>query len=278
MIKAVLFDLFETLITERNRTIIPGSVVAERLGLDERASTAQWRARMQARMIGTFPDYASVLVDICSALGAPANMEAIRRLQEERVASHAELFYNLDPNVLDMLEKIRAMGIKTGLVSNASCEEITAWEDSPLSKLIDAAVFSCEVGFTKPGPEIYLTACEQLGVDPRECIYVGDGGSNELPGAAALGMKIRRATWFTDQFPEEYRINHDQKWDVNYPKLRTPAELLEEIRNRGMNTLVTATQHLSQPCEPLPVKDCRVRHEGKENGKKRHFRMRRENS
>jgi|GEM_PF-587036 len=39
-----------------------------------------------------------------------------------------------------------------------------------------------------------------------------------------------------------------------------------------MNTLVTATQHLSQPCGPLPVKDCRVRREGNENGKKRHFR------
>jgi len=37
-----------------------------------------------------------------------------------------------------------------------------------------------------------------------------------------------------------------------------------------MNTLVTATQCLSQP---LLVKDCRVRHEGNENGKKRHFRM-----
>jgi|GEM_PF-3443551 len=42
-----------------------------------------------------------------------------------------------------------------------------------------------------------------------------------------------------------------------------------------MNTLVTATQHLSQPCGPLPIKDCRVRHEGNENGKKRHFRRRR---
>jgi len=34
-----------------------------------------------------------------------------------------------------------------------------------------------------------------------------------------------------------------------------------------MNTLVTATQRLSQPCRPLPVKDCRVRHEGKKMAK-----------
>jgi len=43
-----------------------------------------------------------------------------------------------------------------------------------------------------------------------------------------------------------------------------------------MNTLVAATQHLSQPSGPLPVKDCRVRHEWNENGKKRHFRRIRE--
>jgi len=33
-----------------------------------------------------------------------------------------------------------------------------------------------------------------------------------------------------------------------------------------MNTLVTATQRLSQPCGPLPVNDCRVCHEGNDNG------------
>jgi len=41
-----------------------------------------------------------------------------------------------------------------------------------------------------------------------------------------------------------------------------------------MNILVTAAQRLSQPCGPLPVKGCRVRREGKENGKKHQFRRR----
>jgi putative hydrolase of the HAD superfamily len=45
-----------------------------------------------------------------------------------------------------------------------------------------------EVGVCKPDPRIYRAACEQLKVDPRECLYVGDGGSRELTGAAAVGM------------------------------------------------------------------------------------------
>jgi len=40
----------------------------------------------------------------------------------------------------------------------------------------------------KPDPKIYNLACEQLGVEPSECLYFGDGDSNELAGASQLGM------------------------------------------------------------------------------------------
>ena len=39
---------------------------------------------------------------------------------------------------------------------------------------------------------MYLTACERLRVEPEECLYVGDGGSRELTGAAAVGMTAVR--------------------------------------------------------------------------------------
>ena len=50
-------------------------------------------------------------------------------------------------------------------------------------------------GHRKPEPEAYLHAVEALDVEPSECIFIGDGGSQELTGAAALGMRaIRFAT------------------------------------------------------------------------------------
>src|SRR5206468_8073197 len=55
--------------------------------------------------------------------------------------------------------------------------------------LVDAPVFSFVLGVKKPAAEIFLACCTQLGVEPADCLYVGDGGSNELVGARAVGMR-----------------------------------------------------------------------------------------
>jgi putative hydrolase of the HAD superfamily len=54
--------------------------------------------------------------------------------------------------------------------------------------MIDAAVFSCVFGVRKPDPRIYQTAADRLGVRLQNCVYVGDGGSQELSGALSMGM------------------------------------------------------------------------------------------
>lgn len=53
-------------------------------------------------------------------------------------------------------------------------------------------MFSVQVGLKKPDAAIFLLACERLGVEPTDCVYVGDGDSNELPGAEAVGMRAVR--------------------------------------------------------------------------------------
>lgn len=41
----------------------------------------------------------------------------------------------------------------------------------------------------KPEPQIYKIAMEKMNCKPEECIFVGDGGSDELKGAKEAGMK-----------------------------------------------------------------------------------------
>lgn len=51
----------------------------------------------------------------------------------------------------------------------------------------DVIIESSKIGIRKPDPRIYLMMCEQLGVEPRTCVYLDDLGVNCKP-AAQLGM------------------------------------------------------------------------------------------
>jgi len=53
-------------------------------------------------------------------------------------------------------------------------------------------VFSCVLGRHKPDPELYRQALHGLEVPAAACLYVGDGGSDELAGAVRAGMAAVR--------------------------------------------------------------------------------------
>ena len=51
----------------------------------------------------------------------------------------------------------------------------------------DVVVESSKIGVRKPEPTFYATACELLGVEPSECVFLDDLGINLKP-AKAMGM------------------------------------------------------------------------------------------
>ena len=98
----------------------------------------------------------------------------------------ARLFAGLGPDET-MLAAIRgasSAGLKTGLISNSW--GLGIYDRAPVD-LFDATVISGDVGLHKPEPEIYLLACERLGVDAAECVFVDDLREN-VAGAEAVGM------------------------------------------------------------------------------------------
>ena len=89
---------------------------------------------------------------------------------------------------MSTLEELRRRGHKLGLITVCSTDVAELWEASPFGGLFDSTIFSCEVGISKPDPRIYDLCCEQLDVEPSECLFVGDGANYELPGAEKVGM------------------------------------------------------------------------------------------
>lgn len=225
MVKAVFFDLFETLITEREngRTIefgTPDSVSpGPSLGISEELFEREWVARRPGRLNGYFEDYFMVLKDICHTLNIDVDDATLHSLNEKRVSTKLLLYRQIEPNILKLLEELKRRGIKIGLISNCSSEEIHGLFDSALVSFIDELVLSCQVKCSKPHKEIYMLACDKLKVEPSETIFIGDGGANELVGATNAGIKAYRATWF---------MNKGTKAD-EFQQIAEPMHVLELI-------------------------------------------------
>jgi putative hydrolase of the HAD superfamily len=198
-IKAVFFDLFETLVTEFSggeRIAKPSYDFLEWLGIPNDEFKQEWSLRVQDRMMGRFEDYPSVLRDILAKRGLPIDEEKIEILHRQRVEEKAIPFKRIDPRIPDMLAHLKTRGIKLGLISNASAEEVVHWHDSELAPFFDDVLFSYEAGFAKPDERLFRLACERLNVDPAEALFVGDGGSDELAGAYRTGLHPVHAVWF----------------------------------------------------------------------------------
>lgn len=98
-----------------------------------------------------------------------------------------------DPEAVPMLEALRARGIRIGVLSNTLWsrerhEEIFA-RDGVLH-LIDGAVYSSEIDWTKPHPRAFRAALDAVAVaDPGRAVFVGDRLFDDIYGAAAVGMR-----------------------------------------------------------------------------------------
>lgn len=125
----------------------------------------------------TVPDFERRLAaDLAAESGRPVQPEGLL----SRMFSHFEHA----PAMNALVWRARKAGLRTGLVSNSWGDHYRrdGWED-----MFDVVAISGEVGMRKPDPEIYLYACERIGMSPSECVFVDDLRVN-VDAAAALGM------------------------------------------------------------------------------------------
>ena len=62
-------------------------------------------------------------------------------------------------------------------------------EKTPLQGLFDAAFMAEQVGAAKPHPALFQASVDQFGVQPNECLHVGDDPIRDIEAAANFGMK-----------------------------------------------------------------------------------------
>ena len=184
--RAVIFDFFGTL----TRSVKRGpqhADIARRLGCDPDVVRSVLDRTFHSRARGTFGSAEATLRFVTEQAGGRPRRAQLEEAVPARVnALKADT--KLRPDAVSALTEIRNRGLATALISDCTHELPAFLPSLPVAPLLDAQVFSIEVGVCKPDPAIYLTACRRLGVQARDCVYVGDGGSHELTGAAAVGM------------------------------------------------------------------------------------------
>ena len=223
--RAVIFDLYETLITENHpewhaEAPTPG----ERLGLSQEDFEREWSARYQARMTGKLRHYSDVLREICCSCQIVPPEEEISLMQAERLAAKARPFERIDPLVVETLRTLKGAGYRIGLITNCAYDEIATWDSSELAIQVDVPIFSCVEELIKPDTEIYELACDRLGVDVRAAVFVGGGGSDELRGADAVGLKAIWATWYIETWPWNW-VENVAKTSETFPRCRGICDL-----------------------------------------------------
>jgi putative hydrolase of the HAD superfamily len=179
--RAVVFDLFETLVDYDDSGSREFSAqVAQLCGRDPEEFHELWIEQRPARETGPMAPY-------LASLGLEE--EATREFIERRRAFTRGILSRPREGVIETLEALRGQRVLTGLITVCSEDTVDVWPETPFAGLFDVEVFSCSCGLRKPDPRIYRIALEELGVQPSQALFVGDGANDELAGAEQVGMR-----------------------------------------------------------------------------------------
>ena len=194
MIKACIFDMYETLVSLFVGRVYFCEDFVEDMNLPSDEYVKAWHENEDDRTMGK----------ITIAEGGRAALEKIGRYSKEAVEhlvkkrheSQVDTFSMVPKETFELLDELKKRGIKIGLISNCFSDERDMIRASSLMPYFDAVKLSYEQGLKKPDLVLFNDIAKELGVETSECIYVGDGGSHELEAATEAGMKAIQANWF----------------------------------------------------------------------------------
>ena len=132
------------------------------------------------------------------AIVGPERVEALMNAWQE-----AERLLN--PLMISLVERLRAGGYRTGIISNTipGMEDRIKREFPHLIPLFDVLIGSGDIGLAKPAPAIFEHALREMGV-PVETSVFADDVRSYADAACAVGMHGFHVTGY-DQFASDLR-------------------------------------------------------------------------
>jgi len=227
--EAVIFDLFGTLVykfpLQEHMHIL--SKMASVVSVPPEDFIRLWFDTFNERGLGIFSIKTNI-EHICRKIGIKPENDQIE------LAAHINLEYavrtiNPLPDAPQVISYLRSEGYKIGLISNCSSSIPQIVNKLPFAPLIDVSVYSSLIGIQKPDPRIYQLAIKQLAVEPKDCLYIGDGDSQELTGASKVGMQPILLRLLNENGVDVHRVDTERDvWDG--PIISSLREILTLVR------------------------------------------------
>ncbi len=216
--RAVIFDLFDTLVDLRTEELAPVTIAGRRVpgtthALHDTLAAAhplslerftdallavdqRWRDDGMPRGVefATTDRFAQVLETL--EIEDAAMVETLTRVHMAALRAQAIAV----PHHGAVLRRL-AGRVGLGLCSNFSHTPtaLGVLEEAGLRELFADPVVSVDLGIRKPRPEIFEATLARLGVEPADAIHVGDNLGADVAGAAGIGI---RTVWLTRRVPD----------------------------------------------------------------------------
>jgi putative hydrolase of the HAD superfamily len=110
----------------------------------------------------------------------------------KREAEAAAAFYRPSEKVLHrnrrILERLRQVGLRMGVVSNFYGNVETLCEEAGFKPCFSVILDSLLIGLKKPDPKLFQLALDRLNAQASQAVFVGDSFERDIVPAKALGM------------------------------------------------------------------------------------------
>jgi putative hydrolase of the HAD superfamily len=235
-IKAVTFDLWETLLFEKDEANLRRTAARcrnlvqalDKLGvgvslkqmasaMDETASTLKkvWETNEDV----THLDQIRLILKHALKSSVAINDEWMGELSSAYVSPIFKVRPYLNPDVPEVLRRFKDQNKLVGLICNTGLTPGTAirrfLEEEGVARYFDLMVFSDEVGIRKPDPRIFRSVAHKFKVSPHNIVHIGDNLRVDVWGAKNAGFK---AIYFSSEVGRDKIAESDPKSLVSFSR------------------------------------------------------------
>ncbi|MBN2499700.1 MAG: HAD family hydrolase [Anaerolineales bacterium] len=177
--------------------------------------------------------------------GYPVDLDGLESVAEELALYIETRFYRraMRPEIPTVLETIRQMGLKIGLISNVSSRGQVPinLKQYGIYHYFDPIVLSSEYGQRKPGPAIFYYAARLANVPTSQCLYVGDRIARDVLGARRAGYRL------AIQIRHDYEHGEQDEGAIPDAVIDQMTELLDILRVEAQPPVSDPVSVISTP-------------------------------